>query len=113
MDENRLIKAVLNEIRKELDRLYWNKYQKEMNSPFDNTGETYSNNTFTVRAYYWGDNEEEASQPNFEYKDFCVYWYKHNNRGVEIVYGKPITAEFLSEMLDDCFDAMRKDFGES
>lgn len=112
MGEIRLIKAVLNEIRRELNRLYWNKYQELMESPFDNTGNTYSNDTFTVRSYYWGDDEEKALLPNFEYKDFYVFWYKHCDRGVNIVYDKPITTEFLSEMLDDCFDAMRKDFGE-
>lgn len=110
MNNTILIKAVLNEIRKELDRLYWNKYQRVMQSPFDNTGNTYSNDVFTVRAYYWGDDCGEALKPNFEYKDFRVYWYKHSNRGVGIKYDKPITAEFLSQMLDDCFAAMRDDF---
>lgn len=112
MNNTLLIKAVLNEIRKELDRLYWNKYHQEMSSPFDNTGNVYSNDVFTVRAYYWGDDWSEALKPNFRYKDFRVYWYKHSNRGVEVKYDKPITAEFLSQMLDDCFAAMRDDFYE-
>ena len=49
-----LIRSVINEIRRELDRLYWNKYQTDMDSPFDNTGNEYMNDTFIVRAYDWG-----------------------------------------------------------
>ena len=42
-------------IKNELDRLYWNKNQKEMDSPFENTGETYKNKTFKVCAYKWNE----------------------------------------------------------
>lgn len=45
-----LIRAVLDKIRKELDRLYWNKYQEEMDNPFDNTGGEYVNSTFQVHS---------------------------------------------------------------
>lgn len=41
-----LLDAVLQKIRNELDRCYFNKYQQEMKSPFDNTAETYKNDTF-------------------------------------------------------------------
>lgn len=43
-----LVRAMLDFIRKELDRHYWNQNQKEMISPFDNTGEEYSNDYMTV-----------------------------------------------------------------
>lgn len=105
-----LVQAVLNRIRNEMDRLYWNKYQREMNSPFDNTGMSYETPTFTVRAYSWSDDEEEQRKPNFQYKDFAVSWYKHSGRGTCVTSKTEITAEFLAQMLDDCFEAMRQDF---
>lgn len=109
-----LIQAVLDRIRKEMDRLYWNKNQKEMESPFDNTGQVYSDETFEVRAYYWGDDELQHSLPNFVYKDFKCYWYKHSNRGLSWYYkgehyGK-VSTKFLNKMLNDCFKSMNKYF---
>ena len=103
-----IIRAALNVIRDELDRLYWNKNQKDINSPFDNTGETYSNKAFVVRAYSWEDN----NLPNFEYKDLRCYWYKHSNRGLSAVCGHKLTYEDIETMINVCCDALRKDFGE-
>ena len=109
----KLIVGALDLIREELDRLYWNKYHKEMNSPFDNSGETYSNDTFTVKAYNWVDNNDGS--PNFNYKNiFHVYWYKYSGRGVDVYYDEKYDFDiiFLADIVNDCFEAMRKDFGE-
>ena len=110
-----VIRAALKDIRDEMDRLYWNKYQKQMESPFDNTGENYSNSVFTVRAYYWGDNDNISMLPNFEYKGLKVFWYKHAGRGLEILVDKPLTISFVSEMITECYAALKNDFegGES
>lgn len=108
-----LMNAVLLRIRRELDRLYWNKYQREMESPFDNTGTTYFNDTFTVRAYYWGEDPEEETKPNFECGPVRVYWYKHEGRGNTIFTRKGFdTPETYALMLDKCLDSLRKNFGE-
>ncbi len=108
-----LVQAVLDRIRREMDRLYWNKYQREMNSPFDNTGTSYETPVFTVRAYSWADDDEDSRKPNFQYKDFSVEWYKHSGRGTCLTSPKEVTSEFLAQMLEDCFKAMREDFGEA
>lgn len=113
MDE--LIKAVLDRIDNELDRCYWNKNQKNINSPFQNTGETYSNDVFTVRAYSWNDDEE--LKPNFESKFLECSWYKHSHRGLNynIKYNarsEENELEQLANFLNDCIKAIRKDFGE-
>ena len=100
-----LVVAILNYIEKELLRLYWNINQKEMDSPFQNTGNTYSNPVFSVRAYDWDENIE----PNFQYGDFKVWWYKHSNRGVYFETTAPFTVEFLREMLKNCLKAMLED----
>ena len=112
-DECNVIIAALDSIRKELDRLYYNKNQKEMHSPFDNTSESYENCTFQVHAYYWGDDEELIHRPNFKYGNLKVYWYKNCGRGTyAVVEGKPLTIEDIEEMIKECFKALRKDFGE-
>ena len=109
-----LIRSVLDEIRRELDRLYWNKYQKEIASPFDNTGNKYKNTTFIVRAYDWEDNDSEL--PNFEYyfeySGIYVYWYKHSRRGLTAYTDDDLTLDYLTNMLNDCVTSLRKDFGE-
>lgn len=106
-----LIKAVLNEIERQMARLYWNKYQKEINSPFRNTAENYENDTFIIRAYDWNDN----TLPNFEYKDLKIWWYKHSDRGLYWEYSCEkhaiVPSTFLADMLDDCMEFLEKDFG--
>lgn len=108
-----LIRATLAEIEYEMERLYWNKNQKEMNSPFRNTGTEYANDTFQVRAYKWGD-DDETDTPNFIYKDLKIWWYKHFRRGIEWVYKgerhADIPSEFFAKMLDECLQSMNNDF---
>lgn len=105
-----LMHAILKTIRDELDRLYWNKYQEEMDSPFDNTGASYANPTFTVRAYSW---EEDDDQPNFECGPVRVYWYKHEGRDniIETRRGFDSPAIYAI-VLDKCLEALAKDFKE-
>lgn len=109
-----LLEAVLDKIEKEMGRLYWNKNQKEMESPFRNTAQKYLNDTFEVRSYYWGDNEDEGVLPNFKYKDLSAYWYKHCERGLSWTYkgvkNATIPSEFLDEMIEDCVKSLEKDW---
>lgn len=102
--------ACLDQIRKEMDRLYWNRYQIEMDSPFENTGNTYRNDVFQVKAYYWGNNGEMIKGPNFSYRGLEVRWYKHLHRDSYILCDKEITLDFLAEMIDECINSMREDF---
>ena len=46
-----LVDAILSKIETELERVYWNIYQKEMESPFRNTGTTYMENPGGRRNY--------------------------------------------------------------
>ena len=103
-----IIIAALNRIREEMDRLYWNKYQKEMESPFDNTGEAFVCSTFMVRAYDWNwDDDDSKSLPNFKYEDLSVYWYKHSQRGVWAECDHEITTSFLNTMILECGNAYK------
>lgn len=102
-----LVEAVLKLIKFYLDIGYWNYYQQDTPSPFDNTGVNYHNKTFIVRAYDWvGDN----SKPNFEYKDFKVWWYKYCGRGMVVKTTHSLTTDFLIKMSNDCIEAINKDF---
>lgn len=110
--EVELVVAILREIRKELDRCYWNKHQKEMRSPFDNTSESYKNKEFVVNAYYWGDDDALQDRPNFVYKDLKVYWYKYLGRGTVATIDGSFNITFLKYMLQDCKKAIKEDFDE-
>ena len=106
-DETLLAVAALRAIDEELRRCYWNKYQEVMNSPFSNTGESYSCGAFTVRAYNWDENTW-----NFDYpKDgFVAEWYKHLGRGDMVIVPDDWKMEQLATMLADCIKAIREDF---
>ena len=106
-----IIIACLDKIAGELARLYWNKNQKEIESPFLNTGASYKNSVFSVQAYSWQENDEDDDDPvNFRYRDLNVYWYKHSHRCVSAEKKEPLTLEFLVTMLEECIAAMGKDF---
>ena len=105
----KLILGSLIIIKNELDRLYWNKNQKEMDSPFENTGKTYENKTFKVCAYKWNENNDE---PNFNYKNkFFVYWYKYCGRGmlVEVADDVKFDINFLADMVNECLKVLNDD----
>lgn len=107
-----LIESVLDKIENEMRRLYWNKNQKNLESPFQNTGAVYSNDTFTVRAYNWSDDGNEL--PNFEYKDLKVWWYKHSHRGLSWEYNHEKNtlppSYFLEDMIGDCITSLQDDW---
>jgi hypothetical protein len=103
-----LIQAVLDKIRAEMARLYWNKCHSEIHSPFDNTGVDFVCDTFEVHAYDW---QGVGNVPNFKYPGIEVYWYKHSNRGVVVYTETLLTVDYLTKMLNDCYKAM-KDFFE-
>ena len=101
-----LLSAILDKIENTMATLYWNKNQKELESPFQNTGATYQNDVFTVRAYNWDGNYE----PNFLYQGLHIFWYKHSGRGIAAYSSIRVDAEYLNVMLENCLDALHRDF---
>lgn len=108
-----LTKAMLDKINSELSRCYWNKNQKQLVSPFDNTGESYKNNYMSVSAYNWNEKDEDL-KPNFETENMLVYWYKHSNRGVIVYFKNNIEDPYkvIANTLLHCVNSIREDFGE-
>lgn len=80
----RYIIALLKDLEDELARAQWNVNQEEYDSPFQNTSNEFKTDTFEVKAYYWGDDEEEIDKPNFKCKDVEIIWYKRLGRGTYI-----------------------------
>lgn len=64
--------AMLQAIRAEIERVYWNINQKEW-SEYDGSPTP----VFEWRPYYWGEDDVEAAKPNFKFQDVEVRWYKH------------------------------------
>ena len=108
----RVVQACLSKINDEMCRLYWNEYQTQYDSPFLNTGNNYKNDTFQVRAYYWGEDENIMKWPNFSYKDMEVRWYKHFGRCMTVKKDGKMTLDFLADMVEDCITSLRRDYGE-
>lgn len=95
-----IVDAALCRIRDELDRVMWNVNQKEYDSPFGNTGNSFKCETFEVAAYSWGDDEQPY---NFKWRHIEISWYKYLGRGMSS--NVEISPDIASEMLDDCLKA--------
>ena len=115
-EDTAVVVSVFRDIQRELLRCYWNKNQKEMDSPFKNTGNYYSCKTFLVQAYTW----DEDNNNNFVYVDkenpersLIAYWYKYLGRGDYIQVPESWEMSNLSEMMNKCIKAIREDFGEN
>ena len=96
-----VVEAALHTIDNEMRRLHWNARQKELESPFSNTGNSFQTDVFSVEAYNWN---EADHWWNFKYKNLEAGWYKHLGRGFEykMVNGEELTLEFLEVMIADC-----------
>ena len=68
----------------------------------DATYATFDNEVFTIRPYYWGDEEEIMSLPNFVYKptNFQIQWYKYPLR--DSYMNQNISIEEFKEVIDIC-----------
>ena len=69
---------------------------------------TFQNEVFAVRPYYWGDDDNEAELPNFEYypQHFTLRWYKYPLR--DAYSNVPVTKEMLEEIFEGCKKSLEK-----
>lgn len=100
--------ALLRYIDSKLSIMMWNKEQKEYDSPFDNTGNKFKNNTFEVEAFNWNDNI--CQEYNFKYKDIKISWYKRLGRDTTI--NKDITFKEAEEMFNSCIKSLNENESE-
>lgn len=98
------IVALLDYLANELDRVMWNKNQKEYDNPFYNSGnvEGYKNSVFEVHAFDW--NEENEQLFNFKYEGIMISWYKHLGRDTMI--NCEISKDQAVDMFNDCIKSI-------
>lgn len=102
-DGGNLLDAIINRLERELERVLWNRLQKEVPSPFSNTAATFEAPGIAIHAYSW---DEEAEQPwNLKCGEVEVSWYKHAWRGVSI--NRQLTADEMAAFLDEALARIR------
>ena len=98
-----IMEAVLSAISDELSRVMSNIDQQDYDTPFSNTGASFSCPTFTAVAYSWSDEEQPY---NFKHhkSGLEISWYKWFGRGASA--NMDISPNFSSEILEDCLAAI-------
>lgn len=82
-----------------------------LNTPFDNSGERFKNDTFEANAYDWSEcmcEDEDApcscghvpQAYNFKWRNFEVSWYKYLGRGMSM--NRKTSKEECLEMYKEC-----------
>ncbi|MBQ6519987.1 MAG: hypothetical protein IJI14_14830 [Anaerolineaceae bacterium] len=68
---------------------------------------TVDNDIFTIRPYYWGDDDAIAHLPNFVYKpeNIEIKWYKYALR--DAYCNTDLTVEKFDEILKRCTDFVK------
>lgn len=78
-------------------------------SPMSNSGTQFHLPEFSARAYDWAwdldDGADYDPDPNFEWKDVKIWWYKYCGRGM--YSNRKLTAGEASDMLVECLKAVR------
>lgn len=74
--------------------------------PYDDPA--YENDTFVLRPYYWGEDEEVAELPNFIYKPIGLFisWYKYPMR--DAYSNMDVSPEAFRQILKECERSMRR-----
>jgi hypothetical protein len=106
-----LLDAALGHLDNELQRVLWNRLQKECPSPFHNTAARFETEGLAIHAYSWS----EEDQPwNLKCGDLEISWYKWCGRGTSS--NKPLTPDEIAAFLDDALAIIRScdspDYGE-
>lgn len=70
------------------------------------TNRGYENDTFIIRPYYWGDDEDTAALPNFVYKPtgLEISWYKYPMR--DAYSNQDVDVETFKTILNNCAASM-------
>ena len=65
------------------------------------------NDTFTIRPYYWGDDESIMALPNFVYKPtgLEIQWYKYPMR--DAYSNQDVDLETFKKILEECSKSLK------
>jgi len=81
---------------------------KSQDTPDDDSyGYNYENDVFVMRKYYWGEEDDKASAPNFLYKKtgLEIRWYKYIGRGMSANVEK--IPDNWDDILIDCLVSIK------
>ena len=105
-----LLEACIRRINDEMERVMWNVCQEEYNSPIYNYGGQFHTAKFKIRSYDWNWDFDESTdalpEPNFEWRDYKLWWYKHLGRGDYA--NREISNDELAEMCRECRDEVAR-----
>lgn len=105
--------ALLNYLDDEIQRVMWNITQKEFDSPFSNTANSFKTNKFEVKAFNW--NEDYAQPYNFIYyvdktksnlDDVKISWYKYLDRDTTI--NQELDSSVVIDIFNECLESIRE-----
>jgi hypothetical protein len=102
IEASNLLIAALNSISRKLSYHFWNKYQKELDCPFRNSGTSFKNKTFEVESYSWDDTKKQKY--NFKWQDIQISWYKYLGRGTTV--NKQLSNDKIEKLLEDCLNSL-------
>lgn len=101
-DGGELLDAALTYLSEELDRVLWNRLQKECPSPFANSGARFETEGLAIHSYDWG----SENQPwNLKCGDVEISWYKWSGRGQSV--NKPMTPNDIAVFLGQALAIIR------
>jgi len=68
----------------------------------------FSNDFFTMRPYYWGDEEDEMDKPNFEIpsENFRLTWYKYPFRSSYA--SEKLTPKRWNDLVQKCIKSLEE-----
>ena len=68
----------------------------------------FSNDFFTIRRHYWGEDEEEMDKPNFEVpsENFSLTWYKYPFRGS--YSSEKLTPKRWNDLIQKCIKSLEE-----
>lgn len=80
---------------------------------FGDGRDEYENDTFIIRPYYWGEDEEIAELPNFVYKPtgLEIRWYKYPMR--DAYSNQDVSVAEFAQILAKCEQSMRDGDGDA
>lgn len=74
-------------------------------NPCGNEGGFFQNEVFSMRSFYWGDDEAVASLPNFKCGEFEATWYKYLGRSS--TQSDSLTFEQWQDIFTKCYSSLK------
>lgn len=108
--------AIIDRVVREMERVMWNRTQKEYLPPTSSRGaDTFECDAFIMRTYCWcgGSTHPDGCPPNLEWhsRSVTVSWYKHFWRGASV--SEDLSPDDWNEFLEEALasvSAMDKTF---